>query len=270
MIGFKRLMPATLWFLISGATFCQGQAQASTQSNNPLFFANMNLLEEFDVCPSSVTYQKSYVSVKAGYNKSTFWAPSIGRRYTLQYAVVQPDGTKVLYTCHAETAHPTALVNFGHISVFERAVATDANPSSVPGATSDSTVTWNDTLFVGGLPVGTPVQIEVTFHLTSWMTVSQTVGTTVECGIHLNSSVSTPGNYVTATQTIPCSSPQLNYENTQVLSTTAGMTVSLENALSVFATMQNAGADLDVIDAYISLQLLTPGATMVSASGVQY
>ena len=249
---------------------CQDNAQTNA-TTNPLYAVSMNLHEQYAICPQGITFQKSYILDVAGYNKSTFWAPQLGHTTNYTYLVVKPDGSKVLYTCHAQTAHPFAVANYGHIALFERAVAADLNPADTwISAGSEGSVVWSDSLFVGGLPIGTPVQIQVTFHMTSWITSNQTVANTPSCSIRMNSSVEAPGSIATVNHAIPCSKPQLNYDNVQVVNTTSGLTLGLSNAIEAIADMYNSGADLNVFDAAIHLKVLTAGATVVSASGVQY
>ncbi|MGA3187634.1 MAG: hypothetical protein ABSF22_11060 [Bryobacteraceae bacterium] len=140
---------------------------------------------------------------------------------------------------------------------------------------------WTDTLYVVGLPAGTPVEIQLTNSLNSFASYSG--------GASANVSI-TEGASISGTRSAPVSSTFSNYDGqtytpsnglqtqTLVLQTFSGDILQLQVQLEGAATsggvpqgLLSASALADVSDtANAFITVLTPGASYTSASGVVY
>lgn len=154
-----------------------------------------------------------------------------------------------------------------------------ATSGTVGGAAASFSGFWTDTLFVVGLPAGTPVQIQLTNVLNSFASysggASASVSITESASLSGTRSISSMfSNYDGQTYT-PTNGMQTQ---TLILQTFAGDTLQL--TVQLVGSAQNGGettgalstfATADVSDtADTVVTVLTPGASYTSASGITY
>jgi hypothetical protein len=191
-----------------------------------------------------------------------------------------------LYTATATATVFSISFSDGLLRGSIQASVGDLDPSTGVNATADAYLLWQDTLTVISdsskppLPYGTPVAIHPTSSLKGTFTASGNGDASLLSQTNFN------GNFTGATSSdtgffqnlYEASANQappiaINNKQEQALNTFVGAQIGLEEQL--FLSASNLGpefaANLDVANtAFLNIQDLTPGTSLVSASGINY
>ena len=173
-----------------------------------------------------------------------------------------------------ESGSAWASAGDGSLRGYSNGAVTCSNSSCVDfGGTAEFQIYWYDTLFIGGLPAGTPVDLLVTIALDS------TVGSSGPCSGQLCSGAFADSNATVSSQEVSATNNGSDnglITQSMVAYTTAGsaldLSVELEGGASAVSDGSGsyfATADAsDTANTYITV--LTPGATYTTASGATY
>jgi hypothetical protein len=164
--------------------------------------------------------------------------------------------------------------------------ATAGQFASGANAEGAATITeyWDDTLTVGGLPNGTPVNVLVTFILDSQASLSGVPSGTLANQATVSSNLSVADLTTGVHANIPTftnsdASPDNGTQTaTGILSTVAGRQLQLFLQMELTATASGDIIQVPLITASVDvgntssgyLDVLTPGATLTAASGASY
>ncbi len=167
------------------------------------------------------------------------------------------------------------VANNGMLHDWTASAAGTDNPLGESYAYANGNIAWRDVLTVGGLPMGTPVQLLITDYLYSSVSADRVSGHgTAEGGAYYEFQLyGQHSEHVDLQLNNLSTDPHLLLKETYVMQAVAGMPLTLllqmENNVDgnggVWVANANAGDT-----AFANIQVLTTGGTLSSASGIDY
>jgi len=244
--GFLMGMTISLMLAACGASVAHADEIYGVESSGYLDFMNLFPDQSWDTGsnPVAVTTYTSPVLYGTGSN---------------------PDGTLFGSGTSSTSASGGALHGFASDNVT---CATGCYAAGTYGIGGEYQTFWYDTLFVVGLPAGTPVEIMLTTTLDSTITISS------ESTAFVYASATINGDYQAQVTNNGANNGSIS--QSVIIDTVAYAPLELESELEGVANAQVTGggsayavADAsDTENTYITI--LTPGATYTTASGVSY
>lgn len=257
------------------------QHKTNTLQLNPVKFAVMALFGI--ICPAfaSVSYGVS-ASGQADYTVPTITGGTTGGAdsyttgvFLLETSYSQPAnyGGTASTTVGGNNFSASAFVvqqNASYGQLHEAVQAGAKGPISGASATVSGYIAWLDTITFAGAPVGTQVVIELinvyngSFSITGTTDAATSVAMSAEL-VNQNGNALLTNKYTT-------SQAGINVTQTGQLTTTVGSTLTLDESLTEFISGNETftgSADFSNTDS-VYLEILTPGITLVSASGADY
>ncbi len=194
-------------------------------------------------------------------------SPSFNQEAVTSYSAI--DRTNgALYPVFADAGVRQLGALFGQLHSWTIASTSLADPN-VFGASAAviADIGWIDHISFVGAPVGTPIQLEMFSSLHGSLTASGAY----DYGSYVLSAADLQGGLSLRTQYSP-PQPVINSMTAGIVNTTVGQSFELEEQL--FADLSGGegfSAEADLADtANVYLQVLTPGVSIVSASGAEY
>jgi hypothetical protein len=232
----------------------------------------------FNICPYDDSWSGVWPPTGTGYfyDRTVVDAPAFfGNAYADEY--FDPSlNANGLFTCRAGVLVFQLGVEYGHSHSSQSAYAADHDANDpFKGADSYSQASWYDQIYILGVPEGSPVQIQVSAQLLS--SVDCTIlgvlsgNGTVEYSPDLSDANGVLDPQLTFYNS--CSNPSpFTQTGVQVITVAAGFAhpLSLESGLVVDMGSTPMYATIQVPDASLTIQPLTPGAVVWSMSGLSY
>lgn len=223
--------------------------------------------------PPTNLIQYYYSSSTGGWLPQTSYsAPPVGNSGTLTYS-----NGSIIYTDGASTAVNALIAQNGELHDWATSGAGTFNPAASAIANADANISWRDVLIVGGLPYGTPVQLMVTDYLYSAVSTGVSYGRASTNGaVYYNMQLYGPlSDHLDIQLNNIAPSPVFVQKVTQVMRTEAGIPLTFLLQMGAIADGAATGgiwtADANAGNtAFANIQVLTPGATLSSESGIDY
>ncbi len=162
----------------------------------------------------------------------------------------------------------TQTASYGQL--HESVQASASGPTASASATASAYIAWLDTITFAGAPVGTSVVVQLINVYDGSFTISG--ATDPATSVAVSAELLNQSGNVTLTNKYTTSSPAINVNQSGVMDTTVGATLTLQESITEFISGSetfSGTADFANTSA-VYLKVLTPGVTIVSASGADY
>jgi hypothetical protein len=250
------------------------QSVVTVAKPSPGSWSVLGLSGKYVVCPPGYSYTWSggwpnnTGNAEVFYKTAVSSPPNFGSRYDFEY---YDPKEMALYTCGGGVEWPSAGVSNGHLHGEQEAFAGDLNPDDASNNyVQDALIQagWVDHIYVYGAPSGSIVQLEVTFTMKTQF--STPFYANPICSATFDSSVQLGTAVASVNFQNNCSQPNPVLTSVQTIQVPAGNSILVQNQLGVESYGSQIDTDINVTDASITIQSLTPGAIVSSMSGVSY